>query len=88
MYKIAMSPATYDKFRPVMPTDPESLCTHCKMTPPQLHPQVGVGRKGETRPRESEPGQLKKGAKNRVPPALAEHVGRAMLAAWKDAQLG
>ena len=40
--------------------------------PPQLHPQVGVsiqchvGKKGEKRPRESEPGQLKKGPEQRT----------------------
>ena len=79
-----MSPGTYRQFTPIQPTDRRSQCEACKAVPRRLHDQVAIPKRGEKRPRESEPGQLYKGAKNRVPPALAQHIGEAMLAAWQE----
>ena len=86
-YKIAMSKATYDRFQPIHPTDRESLCEPCKRlkrTKHKEHEQAACPAREDPRPRISEEGQVGKGAANRVPPALAEHVGRAMLQAWQE----
>lgn len=86
-YKIAMSREAHAIFKPIHPTDARSKCEHCKRlgrTKHKEHEQAACPAKEDPRPRISEAGQVGKGAVNRVPPALAEHVGKAMLQAWQE----
>lgn len=86
-YKIAMSKETFNLFHPIHPTDKESKCEPCKRlktTRHREHEQAACPAREDKRPRITEEGQVGKGAANRVPPALAEHIGRTMLQAWQE----
>ena len=77
-YHLWMSKATEAIFKEVqvLPKDPKSLCETCKKG--LLHSETHSKRKGDPRPRLAEEGKNQKAARNRVPPNLAELVGRCM----------
>lgn len=91
-YALWLSPearAIFVKER-ILPSDQRSQCEACKANPPRRHDQVGILPKGNpnNQSRVREEGQTTKGAANRVPPALAEHVARCMKAAWDGSRDG
>ena len=81
-YAVWMSPeaeALYNTTK-IHPTDPQSRCNSCKKRIP--HEQATCPQKGDTRGRVREQGQKVVAAANRVPPAMAEHLGWCMIQAW------
>ena len=82
-YAVWMSPETEALYKQtlVRPTDPKSMCLACKQG--VLHSQAACPQKGDKRSRVREEGQIVKAAANRVPPAMAEHLGWCMLKAWE-----
>ena len=81
-YAVWMSPeaeSLYNKTK-IHPAGPQSRCKACQQRTP--HEQAACPKKGDTRGRVREQGQTVVAAANRVPPAMAEHLGWCMMQAW------
>lgn len=92
-YALWMAPGTRALFlqRQVLPSSAESLCASCKANPhlPHRrvrHEQAACPQKHDNRKRISEPGQTSEGAANRIPPPLAQLVGKCMRDACEAAR--
>ena len=86
-YRLWLSPETVARFTAVDPRSPESCCEPCKRLQRLNHgehEQAGIPKKGVKRKRISREGESNKAARNMVPTALAEHVGRLMREAWEE----
>ena len=85
-YAIWMSPEARARFAKerILPKDRRSKCKACKEG--RVHEQVGILPIGNphNQARVSEQGFTPEGAANRVPPALAQHIGQCMIDAWKE----
>ena len=82
-YAVWMSPETVNLYHHtrILPTDPASRCNTCKQN--LVHEQAACPQKGDTRGRVREEGHTARAAANRVPPAMAEHLGWCMRMAWE-----
>ena len=86
-YRMWLSPETARVFKPILPTDAESQCATCKAGK-TVHEQGYCPKKGSSQKRVKIDGKSVQAARNRVPPDLAAHVGRAMLQAWRECRAG
>ena len=82
-YRIWLSPEARKYFDPILPADPDSMCEECKAGIRE-HQQGYCPRKGSKQKRISEPGQINKAARQRVPKRLAQHLSKAMRAGWEE----
>ena len=87
-YRVWLSPEARKIFRPIHPTDKESLCDRCKKGLP--HEQGMCPKKGSKQKRVSEKGQTVQAARNRVTWRMAAHISMALKQAWElvNAQQG
>ena len=78
-YRFWMTPDTLEKFKllQVLPDNFRSKCAECKAG--KKHLQAVCPQKGDKRPQEGVPGELKKVTKNRIPALLAAVIGRALI---------
>ena len=83
-----MSPETRREFTPIKPTDHASMCDVCKSGGRHRRTKVTSVEERGTRERIVGTDMTKSAAENRVPPKLAEHLGRAMRTAWEKLQSG
>jgi hypothetical protein len=75
-YRVWLSKETAAEFTPREAQGRESVCQWCRRG--ELHPEAALPQKGDKRGRVSLPGMTGDAAANRVPPALAQEISRAM----------
>ena len=81
-YRLWLSPATAAAFVPIHPASAESQCQACKSG--VAHTQGFCPKQGSGQQRVKIQGMSVGEARNRVPPRLAEAVGRAMKEAFES----